>query len=159
MDVQMGMFKAHFWFMTYCNTNVIIKLRYSRRVMWLKISTCGSATTVAQNYLDCIRNIGGSQLVANTSRDCISIIMLCGYDHLFTGCPMILRSDLGTENVKLAYLQPFLRRHCTDSLVHCCFLYGRSTSNQVHNYTVEPLIKDPPRKGHSMLDLCRKDTA
>ena len=122
----MYMFKAHFHFLTYeCHT-----IRYSRRVMWLKISTCGSATTVAQYYLDCVRNIGGSYYIYGIQRlhvyECALIWSYC-----FTGCPMILRSDLGTENVKLAYFQPFLRRHCTDALVHCSFLYGRSTSNQV----------------------------
>ena len=32
---------------------------------------------------------------------------------LSIGCPVILRTDLGTENSMVSYLQPFLRRHCT----------------------------------------------
>lgn len=55
---------------------------------------------------------------------------LCIADTIL-GCPVILRTDLGTENSMVSYLQPFLRRHSTDSLVHSCFLYGKSTSNQV----------------------------
>ncbi len=44
----------------------------------------------------------------------------------------MLRCDRGSENVKLSYLQPFLRWHGTD--IHAgskSFQYGRSVSNQV----------------------------
>ena len=34
----------------------------------------------------------------------------------FVGCPLVLRSDLGTENSMLAYFQPFLRHDCSDRL-------------------------------------------
>ena len=50
----------------------------------------------------------------------------------YIGYPRLLRCDLGTENSKLAYLQPFLRRNGTDPLAgEHSFRYGRSVSNQV----------------------------
>lgn len=53
------------------------------------------------------------------------------YD-LFLGCPRIVRSDRGTENSKIAFLQPFLRRNGQDTLAgEGSFQYGRSASNQV----------------------------
>ena len=51
---------------------------------------------------------------------------------ILTGCPRILRADRGTENSRIAYIQPFLRRNCHDSLAGASsFQYGRSASNQV----------------------------
>lgn len=48
------------------------------------------------------------------------------------GCPRVLRSDLGTENSNVAFIQPLLRNEHSDRLSginsHC---YGKSTSNQV----------------------------
>jgi len=50
----------------------------------------------------------------------------------FAGCPRIVRADRGTENSRIAYLQPFLRRNGTDALAGSnSFQYGRSASNQV----------------------------
>ena len=46
-----------------------------------------------------------------------------------TGCPRIVRGDRGTENSRIAYLQPFLRRN--GSGADNSFQYGRSASNQV----------------------------
>lgn len=36
-----------------------MSFRYSRRIMWLKVSTCSSAATVGQYYLECIKQIEG----------------------------------------------------------------------------------------------------
>ena len=48
------------------------------------------------------------------------------------GCPKLLRADRGTENTKIAFMQPFLRRHGTDTLSgENSFRYGRSVHNQV----------------------------
>lgn len=45
--------------------------------------------------------------------------------------PKIMRSDLGTENTNLAFLQPFFRHECNDSMAGLkSFIYGKSTSNQ-----------------------------
>ena len=45
----------------------------------------------------------------------------------------MLRCDRGSENAKVAYIQPFLRRHGTDPQSGSkSFQYGRSVSNQVY---------------------------
>ena len=49
----------------------------------------------------------------------------------------IVRTDRGSENAKIAFMQPFLRRHGTDSLSGLkSFRYGKSVHNQVilHQY-------------------------
>ena len=46
------------------------------------------------------------------------------------GCPRIVRGDRGSENSRIAYLQPFLRRNGEG--VNNSFQYGRSASNQVY---------------------------
>lgn len=49
------------------------------------------------------------------------------------GCPRIVRVDRGSENSRIAFLQPFLRRNGRDSFAGTgSFQYGRSASNQVH---------------------------
>lgn len=46
-------------------------------------------------------------------------------------------SDRGTENTKIAFMQPFLRRHGTDSLSgEKSFRYGRSVHNQVQECSI-----------------------
>ena len=48
------------------------------------------------------------------------------------GVPRILRSDCGTENTHIAFLQPFLRRNHADCFSgSASFRYGKSVSNQV----------------------------
>ena len=52
------------------------------------------------------------------------------------GCPKVVRCDRGTENTKVAYLQPFLRRKGRDQHAGIkSFRYGRSVSNQVSGIT------------------------
>ena len=54
------------------------------------------------------------------------------YAALFSGCPGIVRTDRGTENSTVAFLQPFLRRNGRDRLAgERSFQYGKSASNQV----------------------------
>ena len=49
-----------------------------------------------------------------------------------TGCPRLLRTDMGTENSSIAVIQPILRHHHYDSLSKSnSHRYGKSTSNQV----------------------------
>ena len=38
---------------------ILLLCRYSRRIMWLNVSTCGSATAVAGYYLNCVKKVGG----------------------------------------------------------------------------------------------------
>ena len=60
------------------------------------------------------------------------------------GCPRIVRTDRGTENCTVAFLQPFLRRNGRDRLSkENIFQYGRSASNQVSeddDYNINILI-------------------
>jgi hypothetical protein len=54
---------------------------------------------------------------------------------LYIGCPKVVRADRGTENVKIAFLHPFLRHQSTngdDNSADNTFRYGRSVNNQVH---------------------------
>jgi len=63
---------------------------FSRRIMWLEVaSTNNDPRFVAKYFLDTIRQIKGA--------------------------PSIVRADYGTENVKVAGIQRFLRRDGTDS--------------------------------------------
>ena len=51
---------------------------------------------------------------------------------LLAGVPSILRSDRGTENSVIAFLQPAFRNEGTDSHAgEKSFQYGRSSANQV----------------------------
>lgn len=79
---------------------------YSRRIMWLEVGPSNNdPSIIAQYFIDCIRQIGG------TAR--------------------VIRADGGTENVYVAALQRFFRRDGNDSMAgDKSFLYGRSTSNQ-----------------------------
>ena len=48
------------------------------------------------------------------------------------GCPRLLRSDRGTENARISFLQPFLRRHGQDSLAgENSYRYGKSVYNHI----------------------------
>ena len=79
---------------------------FSRRIMWLEVaSTNNDPRFVAKYFLDTIRQIKGA--------------------------PSIVRADYGTENVKVAGIQRFLRRDGTDSFAGInSFMYGKSVSNQ-----------------------------
>ena len=51
---------------------------------------------------------------------------------LLIGVPRLLRTDCGTENTHLSFMQPFLRQNHTDALSGMnSFRYGKSISNQV----------------------------
>ena len=51
---------------------------------------------------------------------------------IIAGLPRLVCTDRGTENVKVAFLQPFLRRNGRDlSAGTKSFQYGKSVSNQV----------------------------
>ena len=59
-----------------------------------------------------------------------SVVFIAKY---VKGCPRLLRTDLGSENSKIAFLQPMLRHYHSDSLSGCnSHCYGKSTSNQVN---------------------------
>ena len=79
---------------------------FSRRILWLEVgSSSNDPKIVAQYYLDCVRQLGG------TAR--------------------IIRGDRGTENVNVAAIQRFFRRSSNDDFSgEKSFIYGKSTSNQ-----------------------------
>ena len=74
--------------------------------MWLEVGTTNNdSRVVAKYFLDRVKQIGGM--------------------------PSIVRADYGTENVKIAGVQRFLRRHGSDLFAGTkSFMYGRSVSNQ-----------------------------
>lgn len=48
------------------------------------------------------------------------------------GVPRLMRTDCGTENTNISFIQPFLRRNHTDCYSGLnSFRYGKSVSNQV----------------------------
>ncbi|XP_065888426.1 uncharacterized protein [Dysidea avara] len=79
---------------------------YSRQILWLYVSPSNNDPyIIAGYYLECVRTL--------------------------KGCPTIVRSDRGTENCNVAFLQPFLRESCDDQFRgEKSFMYGKSTSNQ-----------------------------
>ena len=88
--------------------------RFARKVLWLEVAVTNNKSSVIAGYL--------SLLWCNNY----------AYPTWIQGCPSIIRSDRGSENSRIAYLQPFLRRHGTDSLAkEKSFQYGKSASNQV----------------------------
>ena len=57
---------------------------------------------------------------------------------VLTGCPRILRADMGTENSLLATVQPILRHFDSDSLAGGkSFMYGKSINNQVEYIIID----------------------
>ncbi len=51
------------------------------------------------------------------------------------GCPLLVRADLGTENVRVRRFQRFLRRHGNDDRAReRSYLEGPSTANQRIEY-------------------------
>lgn len=76
---------------------------YSRKILWLKVaSSNNNPSQIAYYYLNTVQNI--------------------------EGCPRFLRTDLGTENSIVAFLQPLLQYNLNHGVTH---IYGRSTMNQV----------------------------
>ena len=79
---------------------------YSRRMLWLKVTrTNSNPAVIAKYYHDCIEELGG--------------------------CPRILSTDPGTENVEIATLPCYLRGDGTDDLAgEKAHRYVASTANQ-----------------------------
>ena len=79
---------------------------YSRRVLWLKVTrTNNNPAVIAKCYHECIEELGG--------------------------CPRILTTDPGTENVHIAALQCYLRGSSADDLAgEKSHRYVASTANQ-----------------------------
>ncbi|XP_008282990.1 uncharacterized protein LOC103359432 isoform X2 [Stegastes partitus] len=78
---------------------------FSRHVIWMQANFTNSKPEVVAAYF-------------------INAVSECG------GCPKIIRSDLGTENVHVNRLQYFLREDENGTVHGPCVLQGRSTANQ-----------------------------
>ena len=79
---------------------------YSRKVLWLKVcKTNNNPAVTGKHFLDAISKYGG--------------------------CPMLLRTDNGTENVLMAGMQAYFRSNGEDDLAGCkAHRYGSSPANQ-----------------------------
>ena len=79
---------------------------YSRKIIWLNsFRTSSDPRVIGGYYVEAVK--------------------------MFSGCPVILRGDRGTENRNLCEFQRFLRRNGDDAYMgNRSFMYGRSTSNQ-----------------------------
>ena len=108
------------WLIVMCNAF----FSFSRKIIWLEVaSTNNSSSVIAGYYLNAVGKYGKYFVISLVS----AFILLClTYSK---GCPRILRADRGSENSRIAYLQPFLRRN--GSGADNSFQYGRSASNQV----------------------------
>ena len=97
--------------------------RFSRKViLWLEVaSTNNDSAVTAGYYLSAVEKYG-------VARSHCSIFAF-EIASTSVGCPRIVRGDRGTENSRIAYLQPFLRRNGEGA--DNSFQYGRSASNQV----------------------------
>ena len=71
---------------------------------------------MAYYYLNAIEKIGGKTI--------LHLLLSC-CTCMYVGCPRFMRSDLGTENSTVAYLQPLIQNDLTGHI------YGKSTMNQV----------------------------
>jgi hypothetical protein len=79
---------------------------YSRKILWLEVGPSNNNPKIIAHYF-------------------ITCVETCGHT------PRILRSDLGTENTNLSFIQPFFRSSGSDEFAGVkSFVYGKSTSNQ-----------------------------
>ena len=79
---------------------------YSRKILWLEVSRSNNnPKVIAQFYLDCVKT--------------------------HSGCPILLRTDCGTENGIMAAMQCYLRQDGNDEFSgEKAHRYGTSPSNQ-----------------------------
>ena len=108
-------------------------------MLWLKAGTTNNnPRVIAYYFMEYITKFGGKQIYPGDVL--YKFYFVCGLQdlvvlHHVLGVPRILRTDCGTENTNLAFIQPYLRRSHGDCFSGTeSFRYGRSVSNQVcHN--------------------------
>ena len=107
--------------------NTYILYRFSRRIMWLKVSTTNhDPAVILTYYLECVQKING-----NLPAFLLYIVEL-EWAFYFLGCPTVVRLDCGTENGKVAAVQIAFRMSHGDSLSgQNSVRYGHSHSNVV----------------------------
>ena len=88
----------------------------SRKFLWLEVSTTNKdSAVIAGYYVKAVQKYG--ILFTLTNHYFLLIIIIDMYLYkIYIGCPRIVRGDRGTENSRLAFLQPFLRRNHVDRL-------------------------------------------
>ena len=100
---------------------MIARYRFSRKVIWLEVaSTNNDSAVIAGYYLSAVEKYGAEVSL---------LFFFFEITSTSVGCPIIVRGDRGTENSRIAYLQPFLRKNGEGA--DNSFQYGRSASNQV----------------------------
>ena len=74
-----------------------INIRYSRRILWLKVGTSNNnPAVIAHHYISVVEELKGLCVWW-----ALSILLFK------LGAPYILRCDMGSENAHIAFLQPF----------------------------------------------------
>lgn len=96
--------------------------------MWLRVaSSNNNPKCIASFFINCVRENEGLYKIR-------TVVANYKQTHLLTGYPSILRTDAGTENSSLAYIQPVLRHNHSDEFAkESSHRYGKSTTNQVLN--------------------------
>ena len=79
---------------------------YSRKILWLELTSSNNRPEIPANYyLECVKEN--------------------------FGCPMIVRTDCGTENGTMAAIQAYFRQHGNNQFAGSrSHIYGTSPSNQ-----------------------------
>ena len=101
--------------------------RFSRRMMWLKVSTTNhDPAVILTYYLECVQKMNGNLPAF------LLYIVASEWAFGFLGCPTVVRLDCGTENGKVAAVQIAFRMSHGDSLSgQNSVRYGHSHSNVV----------------------------
>lgn len=110
------------------STSQLVPVRYSRRIIWLHLSsTNNDPRVILQYYLLSILECNGNkvnQLNFTTYPMYIRTYPL--------GCPTIIRCDCGTENTEVAACHMSMRHNHTDQFKgENSVRYGASTTNTV----------------------------
>ena len=102
---------------------------FSRKILWLRVSpTNHNPRVIVRFFLECVEKLAGKfKPIFKQQTNNIH----CSY-YISIGCPRVVRSDYGTENVKLAAVQiAFRLHHCDLRSGERSFLYGPSPANVV----------------------------
>ena len=93
-------------------------------MLWLKAAKSNNnPRTIAYYYLEYVKQLQGVCMLFHLVVELLS---------MYIGVPRVLRTDCGTENTHIAFLQPYLRRSHGDCFSgSASFRYGKSVSNQV----------------------------